>query len=1170
MGNKLLLQLWFMSKIFLKGLMVQLFFVTLLLAENTSAQNIKDLKDIRLSVEFSKESIFSVIDKLEKLTDFTFAYNRADLKKAGIVTGNFHGQNLYDILLQVSKQAEVKFRKVNNSINVTLHKSNRKHEESIQIIQTRTVTGSVTSGEDGETIPGVNIFVKGTERGTVTDLDGNFTIEVIPEDILVFSAVGFTTEELTVGNRSVIDLQMAPDIQQLSEIVVVGYGEKSRKLMTESIGTVNSQQITKVPVASADAAIQGRISGVQITSADGSPGSPTAIRIRGVGTVGNSQPLFVIDGIPVGKNVDSRTNPLSTINPADIESISVLKDASAAAVYGVQAANGVVLITTKKGRTGKPSVNIDAYYGVQKLPPLYDLTNTDQWLGVTQDAYDAYNIRNELTPDDDSYLELHPDLQPGSAYRNISNQDRWINTAINENAPIYNVNGSITGGSEDVQYFVSAGVFQQESVMDKWNLERYTFRTNTDYKVTESLRIGQTLNVSYRELFRGWSSGGDGFLLSSAASMPPFFQIFDEGDSIPNNRYGYNGNADVAGLTIANQVAINKIRDYYDRDTRLIGSIYGELDLPLEGLMFRTVASIDLNQGRNDDWNPGYRLVEAGLDRPNQERGSSQSTGWSKVFTNTLNYENAFGDHHFNVLGGIEYRPFKSWNISTDSENFISADPSYYIVVPNGQVNQRINGGASRGAYMSYIGRLSYDFQQKYLVTFTVRRDGTWKFSPEDNRRWGTFPSVSGAWRVGEEDFMQNIPIINDLKIRASWGQLGNDETGFFPHIFRVGTYADYGSGETTISAAIPLNFVNRDVTWETVETFDVGIDASLFNNKVNLLATYYNRITKDFLINLPLPNITGFGGTAANFGEVLNTGIELELSYYTDISPDLSIDISGNLTTVNNELVSIREGVTEFASGNYRTAVGFPIGYFYGYQTDGLYQTEAEAADALPDANSQGPEAGDIRFVDTNSPAGDDAPEGVLFSGETDGEITPADRTYLGKTIPDFYYGLNIAANFKDFDLSVLFQGVGGVQLYNQFRSGRENLNGGGRNYFTTALDRWTGPNTSNSMPRAVTTDPNNNNRFSDRWIEDAGYFRLKNIQLGYTLPSTLSENVGLFNSFRIYIAATNILTLTPYSGPDPEVYSFGQVANQLRAGTDQATVPQTRTLQAGVQITF
>ena len=418
---------------------------------------------------------------------------------------------------------------------------------------------------------------------------------------------------------------------------------------------------------------------------------------------------------------------------------------------------------------------------------------------------------------------------------------------------------------------------------------------------------------------------------------------------------------------------------------------------------------------------------------------------------------------------------------------------------------------------------------------------------------------------------MNSLTFISDLKIRGSWGKTGNQNTTSFPFIGRVSFTPDYGLGGSSLQAPTLAIFPNRKVDWEKMETMDAGIDVSFFNNKLSLLATYYDRKTRDFLYNLPIPNISGFGSTTVNAGLVSNKGIEIELGYNGTIARDIEFTVSGNITTVKNKLVSLAPGVEEFSSGDYRTAVGYPIGYFYGYKATGIYQNAAEATAALPDKSTSGvAKAGDVIFEDNNGPAVLDAPQGQQFSGVADGQIDANDRTYLGKTIPDFFYGLSFNANYKGIDLAILFQGVAGIQVYNSFRAESESLDAYGRNRFSTTQDRWTGEGTSTTMPRAIAGDPYNNGRFSSRWVEDAGFLRFKNVQLGYSIPKSLLSKTKAFANARIYVAATNLLRITKYKGLDPEVVSYGSDSNQLGAGTDRANIPQPRTIQAGIQLQF
>jgi TonB-linked SusC/RagA family outer membrane protein len=1043
--------------------------------------------------------------------------------------------------------------------------------------QQRAVTGKVTDAADGNAIPGVSVLLKGSSQGTVTDADGNFSINASPGEVITFSFIGFEPKEVPVSQQTTLAVTLTASIQALQEVVVIGYGEKSRALMTESIGTVSSKEIQQLPTVSADAAIQGRISGVQITGVDGTPGSAVAVRIRGVGTTGNTQPLFVIDGIPVGTGDPGygiNQNPLSTLNSSDIETISVLKDASAAAVYGVRAANGVVLITTKRGKTGRPKISFDSYYGVQNFRKRFDWNDTQQYVAITQEALNARNTRDNLNPGDLGYQTLHNDLKTGSPYLNVNTD--WQDAVIVKNAPISNSNLSVSGGNEASNYYVSAGYFKQEATIPNYGLERYSFRANSDYKIGSRFKFGQTVALSYQNIAFGANNLGDGFIYANVANMPPFFSIYDDPNNpIVGNRYGYNGNNQVAGLTIQHQLGVNNILKNDSKNYRLLGGIYAELEI-IKGLKFRSKVSIDLNHQHGTSWNPGYTVEELGLDRSQNNFSDSRSEGYTQVFTNTLTYDKTLGDHNINVLAGYEYQKLRGNSLSYQNVNFLSNEPAFYQSVKNGAGNtgadaqQYSNAGSSlsNDAFAGIVGRISYDYKQKYLVTFSVRRDATAHFAEQN--RLGTFPSVSAAWRISQEEFF-SVPFISDLKLRGSWGQLGNANQGAFAHIFRVSFTPDYGLGNTTHQAPTQAAFVNKNLFWEKVQTTDFGFDVSFLDNKVSLLATYYNRKTKDFLYNLPLNWISGFDISPVNAGLVSNKGIELDLSYNGNVGRELKFSISGNLTTVKNRLESLLPGINEFSSGDYRTAVGYPIGYFYGYKTLGIYQNAAQAAAAPEDVVAgTTPEAGDIIFQDNNGPAPSDAPQGQQFSGQPNGEIDPADRTYLGKTIPDFFYGLSFNSNFKGFDLSIFFQGVSGVQVYNGYRQSAESLDAYGRNQFTSTQHRWTGENTSNNMPRAVAGDPYSNNRFSDRWIENAGFLRLKNIQLGYSFPSALLSKTKALSSARIYLATTNLFTITRYTGLDPEVMTVGSNTNQLGSGSDYANIPQPRTVQVGVQLQF
>jgi TonB-linked SusC/RagA family outer membrane protein len=631
----------------------------------------------------------------------------------------------------------------------------------------------------------------------------------------------------------------------------------------------------------------------------------------------------------------------------------------------------------------------------------------------------------------------------------------------------------------------------------------------------------------------------------------------------------------LAGLNIGNENGINQIVDNFDRAGRLIGSVYAQGTV-LERLALKSQANVDYRTEYNESWSPGYTSAELGLPRESQDYNDSRGLGTSFVWTNTANFVDSIGANHINVLGGIELQQYQDRSLSALGQGFLSSDDRFYRVAKNAEATT-VGGGAGESAFLGYLGRVSYDYAQKYLVTASVRRDGTSTFSPVGNRRWGTFPSVSAAWRLSEEPFF-NLPMVDEFKLRGSWGELGNSQTAAYPYVTRVFVDPDYGLGGGTVKAPSPVNFVNEDLTWETQRITDFGIEAGLFNSAVTLSATYYKKDTRNFLVPIPLPAITGFGSVPVNAGSVRNTGLELEVGYTPQLGRDMRLSLSGNLTTVKNRLTAITPGIEEFTSGEvYRTAVGYPIGYIWGFKTDGIYQTPADAAAALVDKTTGGKKGqpGDLRFVDTNGPAAAGSPRGQQFSGTPDGQITSDDRTYLGKTIPDYYYGFSANGGWKGIDVALFFQGVGGVQIYNQFRRGAEGMSGGGRNQLASTQNRWTGPGTSNTMPRAVSNDPNANGRVSDRWVEDGSYLRLKNLQIGYTVPQRYVRN--RVSTARVYVAGTNLLTFTNYTGLDPEVQTYGADAfgvsattNQLGSGTDQGNIPQSRVFQLGLSLGF
>ena len=1040
------------------------------------------------------------------------------------------------------------------------------------------ISGRVTAAVGGEPLSGTQVVVQGTSQVTQTDADGRFTITAPSgQGSLVFTHLGYASLTAPIANRAQIDVQLAPQATELEGLVVIGYGEKSRPTITESIGVVDAAEIQKVTIASAEQAIQGRVPGVQVTTESGIPGAPVAIRIRGVGTVGNTQPLFVIDGVPVGKGTGGTSSPLATINPNDIESISVLKDASAASVYGMQAANGVVLIQTRRGRLGKPTIRYDGYTGIQQFPKFYDLNDSQQWLALEREAITANNVYFGRTPGSPDYVLQHPDLRDGSPVLPtlLARNTDWTHIGIHENAPIMNHNVSISGANDQVNYYISGGLFKQDAIVDRWDLTRYSFRANSDFNVSRKLRVGETFSLSDEVTLRGAANYGDGTILNNTLQQPPIFLAYDPTLVSPTNPQGLTGNFQTAGIARPNLNSTNQLQDVTDRTTRVLGGVYGELDV-LPGLTLRSQNSVDYGIGNQYNWQPGFSNEMTGFARA-EIAEDIRGENYTLVSTNTANYTNAIGEHNFELLAGMETNRYHGNSLSLQTTGFVNQQYELRRIVALGDQLLKKGGGAGESSRLGYFGRMNYNYADRYLLTASVRRDGVSTFAP--GHQWGTFPAFSAGWRVSQESWF-NVPWVNELKLRGSWGQLGNSEIsgGEYPQFVSVRLWADYQIGNNVQLAPTPAPILaNPGLTWETNQTSDFGFESSLFDNAIDFTATYYQRDTKNFLLSISVPIVSGFTDAPINVGKMRNSGFEFEAGYNARVQNAVDLSLTGNLTTVKNQLVSLTTGVAEYSQegGVYRTSIGQPVGYFYGYKSCGVYQTDADAQ-KIPDGTIGGnkPGAGDMCFKDVHGAPLTDSITHLPILTAPDDSISTDDKVYLGKTIPDMYYGINLNAVYRKLDFTAFFNGIVGVQRYNSLRQSLESMAGGAGNQLATTQNRWTTSNPSNTMPRAISGDPAGNNRFSDRWVEDGDFFRLKTVQLGYTLPENIlgSHSSGT----RIYISATNLWTLTGYSGLDPEFSTRGSAFNQsnngsqLGAGTDDGNVPQPRMFQIGVSTSF
>ena len=997
--------------------------------------------------------------------------------------------------------------------------------------QSRNVSGVIKSSI-GETMPGVNVLIKGTTTGTASDIDGNFNLTVPSEEsILVFSFIGYTSKEVRVGNSSQLDVILEEDLSSLSEVVVVGYGTQERAKVTGAISSVGSEQIRALPVPSLASALQGRAAGVNVTNS-GSPGTNPIVRIRGIGTVGNNDPLYVIDGMPAGG--------LNQINPADIESIEVLKDASTAAIYGSRGANGVILVTTKKGKIGKPLVSLDSYYGSQKAWKTLDLLNRDQYIAFGRDLLG--NAGADAPARFDDLGEF--------ANNSIDYQDEMFRTA-----PIQDHNLTVSGGTENVLYNFSLGYFDQEGIMRGTDFERVSLRSNTEFKVNKRIKIGQTLTVAYSNRNNEPFTGGRS-QLEHIVKAVPYIPVRDA-----SRLGGFRAPDRVDGSDPENPVLNAELRNDNSQDYKILGSAYISANI-LKGLDYKFLVGLDVGIGDNFQYSPSFDAGDFSIQ--NFAAISKTKTNFvSPLFSNQLTYSRDLGKHHFDILGVVERQTSRFTSLNGAGQNSLTND----VRELQGVENQTTTSSKTEYALISYVGRINYDYAQKYLISASIRRDGGSRFGPEN--KWGTFPSLSVGWRISEEGFMQRLSAVSDLKLRASYGETGNDRIGDYVYQATINSDLFYNFDDNLLTGSTITALANADLKWETTIMKNIGLDLGLFNDQFSLSMEYFENKTEGMILGVPIPPSLGYDGApVANVGTVKNTGFELTAGYELR-SGDFQMGINGNMGFVTNELTSLGTGNTIFGpafQGDAMTLTeeGKPIAYFYGWIADGIFQSNEEAQSAprqnLPDDLSEydptkHTAAGDIRFRDINN----------------DGVIDANDRTDLGHYLPDFTYGINMNASYKGLDFTMFWQGVSGNEIFNNLRyhtEGMTRLFGAS----DVVLDRWTPTNTNTDVPRAISGDVNRNARASSRFVEDGSYLRLKNISIGYSIPSAKLEawSKGTVSKLRVYLSAQNLLTFTDYSGYDPEIGVRTGINSSLGTGIDYGQFPAARTIMGGIQLAF
>ena len=987
------------------------------------------------------------------------------------------------------------------------------------------IEGTIIDAENYPII-GATIVEKGTTNGTITDFDGKFTINVSSESaILVFSSLGLTSKEIAVGSQRAFNLTLEENTNLIDEIVVVGYGTQKRSTISGSVSVINSEELSETPVTRIEQAIQGRTAGIQVTQNSGAPGSALTVRVRGTGTINDSEPLYVVDGIVV--------NGLDYLNNNDIETISVLKDGASAAIYGARAANGVVLITTKSGsKNGKGTVSYESYYGNQSVIRKLDLLNAREYAVISNESYINSGLKPIVNLQDPSIFNEGTDWQE----------------AIYQNAPIVSHNINFSGGGKGFSIGASGSYFLQDGIVggDKARFKRYTARTVMSYDIKPWLTIGS--NIGFTNLTRNALQENNEFTspIIQALNMDPLTPVRK-----PDGTYAYS---DFVDTDIRNPVnAIENTYDQYNAN-RVVGSTSAELKFT-DAIRFKSTYSVDATFATGDGFIPIFNLSVDSTDAPPAEKNLvntvylSHNTWKNWQWENVALYDKDFEDHTIGVVAGTSANYGRAEYSGGSNTNLPSNDPKdAYIsntVDPIG--SQSTYEGASESTFLSYFGRLTYDFQDKYLFTASFRADGSSKFGP--NKRFGYFPAFSAGWLINREAFF-NIDEISLLKLRASWGINGNDRignNGFSSVVFNGQNYT-FGQDEIITNGSIALTVANPDLQWETSIQTNIGLDVELFDGLIYLSSDYYIKNTKDMLYNAPVLGVVGAGAPTVNIGQVKNSGIEILLQYRNRIG-EFKYEVGGNTSFSKNEVIFLGGGDPTFSGFTFvqgavsKTDIGQPIASFFGYQTDGIFQDQGEVNSHA--FQTEGTSPGDIRFKDLNN----------------DGIINEDDKTYIGNPNPDMVYGFNARVDWRNFDLSAFMQGVYGNEIFNA--SVRYDKIGGNRP--ASILERWTGPGSSNFEPRVGLSDPNNNNRVSDRFIEDGSYLRLKNVQLGYTLKIKALDRLEV-NKLRFYISGQNLVTFTNYSGYDPEIGTRGP----LEIGIDRGFYPSSRTVLGGVQLNF
>lgn len=1020
--------------------------------------------------------------------------------------------------------------------------------------QDRSLSGMVTSASDGEPLIGVSVIVKGTTNGTVTDFDGKYSLKVNQGQTLIFSYIGYVSQEIKYAGQTTINIVLKEDTELLDEVVVIGYGVQKKKLVTGATVQVKGDNLQKMNTTNALQALQGQTPGVSIASTSGQPGAEMKVTVRGLGTVGKSGPLYIIDGVE---------GDITAVSPSDIESIDVLKDAASAAIYGAQSANGVVLVTTKSGKEGKAQVTFDGYYGIQNVARKADMLNAREYMSIMNEQ--ALNSGS-------SAYDFSKTARPGiyNADGTVIDTD-WIDQMFKDNAKTQSYSLGINGGSATSNYSISLGYLSQEGIVggkDVSNYERYNFRINTEHKLYKDvLKVGQHASFVYVKNTGIGVGNQYNNTLRGAFSTSPLSPVYSD-----NNKYDspyndttnsdwFNVDSNPYGVMMTNN---NNLSD----NQKWIADVYAEFQ-PIKNLKIKSVFGINYYASEYRSYTPLYRFSIYSYNEAHTSVSQNMSKGHTMTWTNTAGYDFNINDHAISTMIGMEAVRFQGTYLSAGNWDLKSVfndwQHAYIDNTENTDSDGKTLSGKPEDNYrrVSYFGRVGYNYKEKYLFNATLRADASSKFAK--GNRWGYFPSVSAGWLVSGEDFMKPVANVMDyLKVRASWGQVGNQNIDNFQYAAPIKTSTtNYIFGNQGLGAdynqwgAYPSRLANANVKWETSEQVNIGFDARFFS-KLNANFDFYVKTTKDWLVKAPILGTAGTGAPFINGGDVKNTGVELALTWNDRIGKlNYNIGINGaynkNKVGAIPNADGIIHGLTNMLYDNseefYRAENGHAIGYFWGYETAGLFQNTQEIADWKAAKNGilqTNVRPGDVRYVDQDH----------------NGVIDENDKVDLGNGMPDFTFGFNLGFDYKGFDFSVNANGMAGNKIVQSYRNHGGNSKS---NYTSAILARWTGEGTSNHIPRV--TETNINWQFSDLYVHDGDFLRISNITLGYDFSKLI--NWKYISQLRIYAQVQNAFTFTKYDGMDPEI-GYGTEDNGWVSGIDLGYYPRPRTFLVGANIKF